>query len=103
MARWTIGSYSRFVSHSMKEYGLTRDQAQQHYRAVADWKGAPAFASDLKNHPRVSERTATSIKEITGKLPPPGELIEPEEIEEAIEAEYEEDESAEYEGAFDSP
>jgi len=58
MARWTIGSYNRFLGASMSRYGLARRQAAQHYREMRGNLKRSVTRADIANHPRISKRTA---------------------------------------------
>jgi hypothetical protein len=93
MAKWTIGSYNRFLGASMRDFNLTRKEAAQHYREMKQHLSRSVFRTDLSKHPRIAKRGAEQAKE---KVKPPAQTVkEWEEIlEEALRkrAELEEDE-----------
>jgi len=102
MARWTIGSYNRFLGASMSRYDLTRKQAAQHYREMRGNLKRSVTRADIANHPRISKRTAARAfairppvekppKRVKVPLPPP---VIPKEVEIEI-AEEEQDQEAE--------
>ena len=54
MAKWTIGSYSRFIKTIRKQDGrLTVPQARLVYKQMRSELGRPVFAGDVKKHPRI--------------------------------------------------
>lgn len=71
-----------------------RDKKTGRFVARATWKRSKAHGGTRY----VREKTPVAKR----KLPEPEEFTQ-EEIDRAIEEEFEEDEEAEYEGAFDSP
>jgi hypothetical protein len=58
MAKWTLGSYNRFLGAAMTRHGLTRKQAAEMYREARDKSGSPVFRTYLDKHPRISKRLA---------------------------------------------
>lgn len=47
-AKWTLGSYSRFIKTARQREGLTLPQARKLYREMRGMYERPMFASDLR-------------------------------------------------------
>lgn len=63
MARFTIGSYNRFIGSAMRSKRLSRAESVELYRSIREKTGAPVFQTYLKNHPRISSGFAKKIVE----------------------------------------
>jgi hypothetical protein len=115
MARWSIGSYNRFIGASVRKYGHSVAVAREQYRQMRGKLNRPVFRTDLKAHPKISAgaakrafaRTPLLKPERPPKVPtraaPPEEVeIVPEEVEEEL-GEFDEGESSSDEGGIYEP
>ena len=97
MARWTIGSYNRFLGASMSRYDLTRRQAAQHYREMSGNLKRSVTRADIANHPRISKRTAARAFAVRPPIEKPPKRIRkaplpPPVIPKEVEKEFKDDE-----------
>jgi len=70
MAKWTIGSYNRFLAASMTKHKLTRKEAAQCYREMRAKLNHPVFRNDLIRHPRIAGKAAERAR-LLKPTPPP--------------------------------
>lgn len=54
MAKWTIGSYNRFIGAARRARpGLTLKEARTTYRRFKEALGHPVFQTDIRKHPKI--------------------------------------------------
>lgn len=59
MAKWTIGSYNRFIGSARKaRTGLSVSEARSVYKQMREHLGKNLFASDVQRHPVIFKRLA---------------------------------------------
>lgn len=65
MAKWTVGSYNRFIKELRKQdRRLTKNQARRVYHSMKKRLGRNVFASDLNKHPKYKSE---AIENVTGE------------------------------------
>lgn len=98
MARWSIGSYNRFISAVRKDRpGTSVKDARAIYTQFRNRLDRPVFQTDIKKHPRIFSQEATRAEfnkadrvseEFFEEMPDEVELDEEEEWEIGGKADY---------------